>query len=505
MSIASLLREQIADIDSQLPALRQQLADLEARQAQFVAQLSEIKFPVLTLPHEVTLYIWSFVLEPWNPVYEYSEYVPAQPALVLASVCRVWRQLALSTTELWSTLIVSWPHTGPVYSILLASLFLKRSGSIRPLDVDFRFIGRPEHIQSIQVEEAFNTLKPVEGRLQRLRISYDGQGVDSAFLDPKILPDALPKLQVLDLGSFRLSDKTNNISTRSTPRLSYLRVESAQMARRLGLSPCNLVTLVLSCVEPVQTAEMLSAAPRLETLHLGKGRSEESVTGASRRRLGGDLCLVHLRELSCLHADWAELIDRLSLPRLESAILGYSLDTRAAAAFTLCIRCNPQPPLRELTIRGIAVGATWRAIVCLPPTVSELTLDALPWDFAHTAQFCQDVRTRLLLPGLKHLRVENWACNYEDPATVATVGLWVDTVASRWIDRTTAKSVNSASPESAPPPVRLKSFFLGLSNSDDSDWHIKELQVLDPLRKMKDEGLDVRVFIKNRFTCSLPI
>ncbi|KAF7297021.1 hypothetical protein MIND_00934600 [Mycena indigotica] len=298
MSIASLLRGQIADIDSRLPALRQQFADLEARQAQLVAQLSEIKYPVLTLPHDVTLCIWSFVMEPWNPVYEYSEseYVPAQPAPVLASVCRVWRQLALSTTELWSTLIVSWRHTGSRRTISLVSLLLKRAGSIRPLDVDFRSIRRHKHIQ-----KALNTLKPVESRLQRLCISHDEEEFHSPFLYPHDLPQTLPALQVLDLGSFRLSTfyDINEIETplaRSTPRLSYLRVESAHTALRLGFqsSLSNLVTLVLARAQSAETAEMLSAAPRLETLHLGEcgfedAESEFPSPGASRRR--GDLYL----------------------------------------------------------------------------------------------------------------------------------------------------------------------------------------------------------------------
>ncbi|KAF7297023.1 F-box domain-containing protein [Mycena indigotica] len=420
-SAAALLRGQIAVLDTQLRPLRQQIAVLDAERAQLAAQLDDIKYPILTLPDDVTLRIWSFVLNPWNPFYEYDAFAPAQPAIVVASVCRAWRALALSTTAPWATITASWEHTKPEDCTALVSLFLRRSGSTRPLDADFQFPGGPEH--SWTVTDAFRVLQPAAGRLRRLRISFDEDEYDAVALDCNLLPAALPALEVLDLRFFSLAADT--ATSIFTPKLRTLCVASAEVALPLGLSLDNLVTLMLVRVRLPQTVDLLRETPRLETLHLAAGRPEEGGYGTVG---GAGVVLSHLRELWCMHDKWDALLDRLTLPALETVTLRRLRDVGSVAFIALIQRSAPSA-LRSITLVDVTSAAGGPIMAALPPTVAALKLDSLSWDSHGIYLFCRAVRRRHCLRGLEHLHVVQ---PHTGRASVSSVGMWVDMVAARW-------------------------------------------------------------------------
>ncbi|KAJ7263002.1 hypothetical protein C8J57DRAFT_1001417, partial [Mycena rebaudengoi] len=66
-----------------------------------------IVYPVLTLPSETTAEIFMHYLGNFS-VIAYDHALKAYPPLLLASVCREWRRVALSFPRLWATLSLKW-------------------------------------------------------------------------------------------------------------------------------------------------------------------------------------------------------------------------------------------------------------------------------------------------------------------------------------------------------------------------------------------------------------
>ncbi|KAJ7126759.1 hypothetical protein C8R44DRAFT_104367 [Mycena epipterygia] len=88
-------RTRLDKLDQEIPQLRLRLKQLERERSEIFSSLT---FPVLTLPVEVTSEIFIHCL-PTTPSAPRSSDAP----LLLARVCRPWRNIALFTPRLWST------------------------------------------------------------------------------------------------------------------------------------------------------------------------------------------------------------------------------------------------------------------------------------------------------------------------------------------------------------------------------------------------------------------
>ncbi|KAJ7111695.1 hypothetical protein C8R44DRAFT_798490 [Mycena epipterygia] len=75
------------------------LAVLETQQRELETELSLVIYPVLSLPTEITSRIFVACLPSDGSVRP----SPSKPPLTLAQVCSLWRDIALSTCELWSS------------------------------------------------------------------------------------------------------------------------------------------------------------------------------------------------------------------------------------------------------------------------------------------------------------------------------------------------------------------------------------------------------------------
>ncbi|KAJ7649376.1 hypothetical protein DFH06DRAFT_901717, partial [Mycena polygramma] len=77
------------------------LRENEKRKCDLEVGLSQVVYPVLTLPPEILSGIFVECL----PTHEHrARPFPVTPPLSLAQVCRHWRSIALLTSELWSYL-----------------------------------------------------------------------------------------------------------------------------------------------------------------------------------------------------------------------------------------------------------------------------------------------------------------------------------------------------------------------------------------------------------------
>ncbi|KAJ6549968.1 hypothetical protein B0H19DRAFT_952293, partial [Mycena capillaripes] len=93
----ALLRARVADIQSEILRYKSYIQDLEAEQSQLESQLALVVYPVLTLPHDITSTIFIHCLHAHGRVRP----SPKEAPLLLAQICRTWREVALSTGKLW--------------------------------------------------------------------------------------------------------------------------------------------------------------------------------------------------------------------------------------------------------------------------------------------------------------------------------------------------------------------------------------------------------------------
>ncbi|KAK7038538.1 hypothetical protein R3P38DRAFT_2906426 [Favolaschia claudopus] len=96
------LRTDLAEVRSQILLYTRLLAALEEDEEDLENRLAKVVYPVLNLPFEVTAAVFIRCLPGGGPVTPTSSTAP----LALSHVCRQWRDVALSSTELWDTLHV---------------------------------------------------------------------------------------------------------------------------------------------------------------------------------------------------------------------------------------------------------------------------------------------------------------------------------------------------------------------------------------------------------------
>ncbi|KAJ7236159.1 hypothetical protein C8J57DRAFT_1728313 [Mycena rebaudengoi] len=93
-------RTALAKVRAQILLHKKYLDELEEEEAELEAGLSLVIYPVLTLPVEITSRIFIHCLPSHGCVLP----SPSTAPLVLAQICHHWREVALSTRELWSSL-----------------------------------------------------------------------------------------------------------------------------------------------------------------------------------------------------------------------------------------------------------------------------------------------------------------------------------------------------------------------------------------------------------------
>ncbi|KAJ7639525.1 hypothetical protein FB45DRAFT_905928 [Roridomyces roridus] len=90
---ASFFLTEIARLDHQLDALDAQIVLVRAERDRAARVLQAIVYPVLSLPSEITTEIFI----------HYVDVDPRRSPLPLTWICRTWRELARSSSSLWSS------------------------------------------------------------------------------------------------------------------------------------------------------------------------------------------------------------------------------------------------------------------------------------------------------------------------------------------------------------------------------------------------------------------
>ncbi|KAF8214047.1 hypothetical protein K438DRAFT_1956149 [Mycena galopus ATCC 62051] len=134
------LRRRLAELDTQIVEQMRVLHRLQQARSDVERELYATAYPVLTLPTEITAEIFLCCLPAFDPLC-----IPKSQSsapIVLSSVCREWRDIALATPALWSTLEVRFDDiptdivSEPVLVEGIVDRWLSRASN-RPLSLSF--------------------------------------------------------------------------------------------------------------------------------------------------------------------------------------------------------------------------------------------------------------------------------------------------------------------------------------------------------------------------------
>ncbi|KAJ7504679.1 hypothetical protein B0H11DRAFT_2347342 [Mycena galericulata] len=122
-STREFTRGRIAELDSEIAALKISLTRLKLERKTLRGQLDEYVYPVLTLPNEIVSEIFLQRIDSCGG----STSNPASP-LFLGHICHKWREIAVSTPSLWTTISLTLADiTSPDSRLRLLEIWLARS------------------------------------------------------------------------------------------------------------------------------------------------------------------------------------------------------------------------------------------------------------------------------------------------------------------------------------------------------------------------------------------
>ncbi|KAJ7433445.1 hypothetical protein B0H11DRAFT_1889183 [Mycena galericulata] len=258
------LRRLLSEIDDEMADLQAKLARLASARKPILKTLQSVVYPVLTLPPEITAQIFIHCVDTAHiGRYGPSLYPRAPPTkddghgpLILASVCRAWRDIAFALGTIWSsfglfTVENSLPHTEK-----LLQCWLPRAG-VHPLDIDLHHLA-------------------TTNALCALLAPYSPQWLKfSCALSPPIsfpsdlIRGRLPMLRTLEIALH---------AEEGDPLTQVTAFADAPQLREVYLIQCTLpwislpwiqlTTLRLWGQDSAQCVEILRQTPNLETLNV---------------------------------------------------------------------------------------------------------------------------------------------------------------------------------------------------------------------------------------------
>ncbi|KAJ7462161.1 hypothetical protein FB451DRAFT_1043997, partial [Mycena latifolia] len=98
------LRQIVAETTKSIDRYESALTKLLARRAKAQLELDSIVYPVLTLPPEITSEIFLYCLPTSHMDLERNSPNPNEAPILLSHVCRTWKEIAIGTPALWTTI-----------------------------------------------------------------------------------------------------------------------------------------------------------------------------------------------------------------------------------------------------------------------------------------------------------------------------------------------------------------------------------------------------------------
>ncbi|KAJ7686931.1 hypothetical protein B0H17DRAFT_702759 [Mycena rosella] len=460
-SSAFHLRSKLGAVEQRIAALETQMALLHKEREQILGDLAAIVYPVLTLPTDITSEIFL----------RYVDRSPRPSPLRLASICRLWRAIALSTCRLWTHLdvgimVMSPPGGGGPVGYTSAEVvnrldhWLPRAGG---LPVDLRIKLPPSPTQ--ESDAILRILSQYSSRWRSLEILSDGP-----ISFPVDLRGPFSSIVKISLESHPSWDGLSTITALDdASRLREVCMSNIALEDwRTSLPWSQLTTLDLSFITVDECLGILADTPNLEVLTFSSFEEQAPFTSTPH-------ILHHLRTIQVGSDCSYELLDYLILPSLAQVHLGLNIECAQRVA-PLIERSGCSPRTLGLYIWGPDIAPILECI-CSLPSVCELQMT---WCGGTGVEFNNLFKTLAedpsVMPALESVNIEDCEASIDLPSLVqmlATRTTGMDSVA------------------------KLKSFRISFSHEDPYEYGIdldKDVELaLDRLSGLRSQGLQVKM------------
>ncbi|KAJ7693817.1 hypothetical protein B0H17DRAFT_479932 [Mycena rosella] len=405
---AAALRARLADIDGEITQQKRVLHDLKETRASVQSQLDRDVYPVLTLPPEITSEIFIQCLPTGN-----AKVLLSQAPFLLLRICRQWREIALSTPGLWTTLNLNAvklrdrvSRQFPERWVNLAAGWLRRAGS-HPVSVTLRHPPEeePTHVM-YQPDLAF--LRQISHQLESLEVhGLEQEPEENAYFLQQLdfTPGSFPLLRRLIFGpgeSGTALDECWFAFFSDALQLRELALLGEAVTASIPL-PWHQLTKFTGCEFLLnECVEVLRLAPDLEECTF----SIQSPTGSPPPQ---SVIHPHLKTLSILPDSdgdcWSDILAFLTLPNVEALqFAGMSdLDTSSLEAFL----SRSSASLRTFSVSPDrwADFSHWEQCFRLMPDLERLHLTCQDVDFQMDFMRTFGTSEEQLLPRLQHLNL----------------------------------------------------------------------------------------------------
>lgn len=369
-------RDQLRRRIAQLNAL---IAGLDAERRHLQAQSDAIIYPVLSLPPELTSLIFIQSL----PSASLPRPSPLDSPLLVAQICRQWRDIAIGTPELWKSIALVDSHSPE-----LLAVWLLRSARC-PLTISL------DDVNADRASTLLKVCKPHADRWEDIDLCLP----DEAMLGLRDIPrmPLLRKTSVSTRGAYRPGSKERFDFT----EVPLLRVAVIQTSPDLEfVLPWNqLASLTLS--NPIQACNLsiLRECSCLETLDL---------SAIDSALVPSDQAVLFLGSLTSLTfpSHFCAALDHLRLPRLAHMRIRETTPFRQEEADALrCLIAHSSPPLQHLCLH-LRYPIPQMLTRCLDSLSLPLrALELRCGNAAHVRPILEILRARATLPDLKTLSI----------------------------------------------------------------------------------------------------
>ncbi|KAJ7121606.1 hypothetical protein C8R44DRAFT_876994 [Mycena epipterygia] len=395
------LRANVEEIKSAILRHKACIDALEERQRETEKDLTAaLAYPVLTLPNEIVSRIFVECLPSHGRVRPSRRRAP----LLLAQICHDWRNIALSTCQLWSSIDIDTGYPtcepGMEYASDAVLPLLKKwffRAKTFPLSLTIR-----SSYQRLPISILY-MIPEVAGQLRRLELSLGKEDFQSL----KQLRISLPRLECLsmDVEALASSSKLRPISIfPNTPSLRDLSMHRRGIGISipdLDLYP-NVTRLKLSGVSLGLVLQILERRPQLIHLaaHLGEFTSPTPLSRTA----------VHLQSLVLSGGSKVAeaALNSLTLPHLRQLELHRVSGLKPSCLLSFLKRSAC--PLDHLTL-GFNYSRTFKDCFAALPSLTSLEVEVNRYSMVH---FCELLDAHALLPRLQTLsmRLDSERFNY---------------------------------------------------------------------------------------------
>ncbi|KAJ7051953.1 hypothetical protein C8F01DRAFT_1338742 [Mycena amicta] len=370
------LRRELEQVEDNIASLEAQLAELRRLRKLLLSGLSNIVYPILTLPTELTIEIFTYYVESvrigFND-YAFSgrtQPTPFPSPIVLASLCRAWRDIALNSAALWCRLDISNRREAAIPAL---RSWLSRSAA-QPLPLNMAWT----HTQG----DVLPLLSEHSARWESFTVALS-----------------------TPLSTAAKALKCDN----KLPRLKSLAVEGRA---RGGVQPGEQRTFAFSEAPLLETVYLhsisvaiLRQTPHLETLSYNGSHVVHAPTVSIR--------LEFLKKLTVVDNNSGSFLQQVTLPASESLDIVFPMGRHSFSALPELLE-RSHCALRTLVLTNIWVEHAMD-VIKHSPTIVELTLKDLRHDRTSGSGLLELALDRSIVPHLRRMRIECGSWEYMVP------------------------------------------------------------------------------------------